>query len=302
MYWFHAAMSNLQQIVLFMAALVTGLVSVYAFNIWLLTLLSVRSGKKLDNSPSLNAWPKVSIHLPLFNEERVARRLLNSCVKLDYPEDKLEITVIDDSSDATTQIARSFERDYPSIVRVIHREDRTGYKAGALDVAMRNSSGEFIAMFDADYVPPNDFLKKIIPHLYVDEKVAFAQSRWSYLDGQFSWIAKAVSLGIDVYAFVDQRARYVGNLLAHFSGTCGVFRRKAIEDVGGWSADTLAEDLDLSIRLHLNGWKYVYTPTVVCPGEIPPASIICGINNFVGPRDTLNASENMVGQSSAAKG
>ena len=136
---------------------------------------------------------------------------------------------------------------------------------------MQKSTGEFIALFDADYVPPADFLKKMIPQLYLDDRVAFAQSRWSYLDGQFSWIAKAMSLAIDVYAFVDQRARYVGNLLAHFSGTCGVFRRKAIEDAGGWSADTLAEDLDLSIRLHLKGWKYIYVPTVVCPGEIPPS-------------------------------
>jgi cellulose synthase/poly-beta-1,6-N-acetylglucosamine synthase-like glycosyltransferase len=178
---------------------------------------------------------------------------------------------MDDSNDGTSRIAKSFEAKYPNFVKVIHREQRTGFKAGALEVAMQKSTGEFIALFDADYVPPADFLKKMIPQLYLDDRVAFAQSRWSYLDGQFSWIAKAMSLAIDVYAFVDQRARYVGNLLAHFSGTCGVFRRKAIEDAGGWSADTLAEDLDLSIRLHLKGWKYIYVPTVVCPGEIPPS-------------------------------
>jgi cellulose synthase/poly-beta-1,6-N-acetylglucosamine synthase-like glycosyltransferase len=109
----------------------------------------------------------------------------------------------------------------------------------------------------------------MVPYLYASDKVAFVQSRWSYLDGQFSWIAKALSLGIDVYAFVDQRARYVGNLLAHFSGTCGIFKRTAIEGAGGWSSDTCAEDLDLSIRLHLKGWRYVYVPTIVCPGEIP---------------------------------
>jgi cellulose synthase/poly-beta-1,6-N-acetylglucosamine synthase-like glycosyltransferase len=267
---FPTNLTNLQQVVLFMVAIVTGLISIYAFNIWLLTLLSVRGTRKIADPPHLDSWPKISIHLPLFNEARVARRLLNACVRQDYPQEKLEIIVMDDSTDETIRITKSFETEYPNLVKVIHREDRTGFKAGALDVAMQNSSGQFIALFDADYVPPADFLKKMVPYLLVDSKVAFVQSRWSYLDGQFSWIAKAISLGIDIYAFVDQRARYVGNLLAHFSGTCGVFRRTAIEDAGGWSADTLAEDLDLSIRLHLKGWRYIYVPSVVCPGEIPP--------------------------------
>jgi cellulose synthase/poly-beta-1,6-N-acetylglucosamine synthase-like glycosyltransferase len=134
---------------------------------------------------------------------------------------------------------------------------------------MRESTGEFISLFDADYVPPTDFLKKTVPHFYSDDKIAFVQARWTYFDGQFSWIAKAISLAIDIYAFVDQRARYVGNLLAHFSGTCSVFRRRAIEEVGGWNTASVAEDLDLSIRLHLEGWRYIYLPAVACPGEIP---------------------------------
>lgn len=264
-------MTNLQQFVLFMVAVVTGLIAIYAFNVWVLSLLSIRGRAKLADPPKIDDWPKVSVHLPLYNEEAVARRLLDACVRLDYPSDRLEILVVDDSTDGTTNIARKFEATYPRLVRVIHRQNRLGFKAGALQDAMENSDGEFIALFDADYVPPRDFLKKMIPYLYLDENVAFAQARWSYLDGQFSWIAKAISLAIDVYAFVDQRARYVGNLLAHFSGTCGVFRRKAIEDAGGWSSETVAEDLDLSIRLHLKGWRYIYVPTVVCPGEIPPS-------------------------------
>ncbi len=254
-----------------MVAMVTGLISIYAFNMWIMSLLSMRGRNKVADPPEPETWPKVSVHLPLYNESRVTERLLSACANLDYPRDKLEIMVIDDSTDDTTQIARKYESNYPDLVRVIHREDREGFKAGALQLALQQTDGEFVALFDADYVPPHDFLRKMIPYLYVDEKVAFAQSRWSYLDGQFSWIAKAISLGIDVYAFVDQRARYVGNLLAHFSGTCGVFKRQAILDAGGWSADTLAEDLDLSIRLHLKGWRYIYVPTVVCPGEIPPS-------------------------------
>jgi cellulose synthase/poly-beta-1,6-N-acetylglucosamine synthase-like glycosyltransferase len=269
MSWFPANLTNLQQLVLLMVAMVTGLISIYAINVWVLTLLSVRGRNRLADPPKLEFWPPVSVHLPLYNEKGVARRLLDACVKLDYPRDKLEIIVIDDSNDGTTEIVQEFKSNYPDLVTVIHRDGRVGFKAGALQVALQKSAGEFIALFDADYVPPHDFLKKMIPHLYVDEKVAFAQSRWSYLDGQFSWIAKAISLSIDIYASVDQRARYVGNLLAHFSGTCSVFRKQAIEDAGGWSADTLAEDLDLSIRMHLKGWRYIYVPTVVCPGEIP---------------------------------
>jgi len=266
---FSGNLTNLQQLVLFLVALVTGLISIYAFNVWVMSLLSIRGRNKVADPPRVESWPRVSIHLPLFNEERVARRLLTACVGLDYPRERMEILVVDDSTDGTTAVAREFESKFPGFVTVIHRQERSGFKAGALQLALERSKGELIALFDADYVPPHDFLKKMVPYVYVDDRVAFVQSRWSYLDGQFSWLAKALSLGIDVYAFVDQRARYVGNLLAHFSGTCGVFRKEAIQGAGGWSAETSAEDLDLSIRLHLKGWRFIYVPTVVCPGEIP---------------------------------
>jgi cellulose synthase/poly-beta-1,6-N-acetylglucosamine synthase-like glycosyltransferase len=271
MFWLPSNLTTIQQLVLVLVAIVTGLISIYAFNVWVLSLLSIRGRGKIADPPQLSTWPRVTIQLPLFNEERVAGRLINACVKMDYPRDKLEIIVVDDSTDSTTKVAQGFAEKYPDLVKVLHRKDRVGFKAGALTLAMEKSNGEFIALFDADYVPPSNFLRKMIPYFYVDDKVGFVQARWSYLDGQFSWIAKALSLAIDVYAFVDQRARYVGNLLAHFSGTCGVFRRSAIDDAGGWSADTLAEDLDLSIRLHLKGWRYMYVPTMVCPGEIPPS-------------------------------
>ncbi len=223
----------------------------------------------MPNPPPVESWPAVSIHLPFYNEESVAGRLLEACVNLDYPRENLEIIVVDDSTDETVKVARKYERNYPNLVRVIHRDDRRGFKGGALQVALQQSTAEYICLFDADYVPPRSFLKEIIPYLYLDEKAAFVQARWTYLDGQFSWFAKAISLAIDIYAFVDQRARSFGNLLAHFSGTCGVFRRRAIEDVGGWSSDTVTEDLDLSVRLHLKGWRYIYVPAVSCPGEIP---------------------------------
>jgi cellulose synthase/poly-beta-1,6-N-acetylglucosamine synthase-like glycosyltransferase len=266
---FSGNLTTLQQLVLFLVALVTGLISIYAFNVWVMSVLSIRGRSKIASPPIVDTWPSVAIHLPLFNEERVARRLLSACTALDYPKGKLQILVVDDSDDGTTATAREFEAKYPGFVNVIHREERAGFKAGALQLALSESQSELVALFDADYVPPRDFLRRMVPYLYANEKVAFVQSRWSYLDGEFSWIAKALSLAIDVYAFVDQRARYVGNLLAHFSGTCGVFKRSAIEGAGGWSPDTCAEDLDLSIRLHLKGWRFIYVPTVVCPGEIP---------------------------------
>ena len=268
-YWFPQNLSNLQQAILIVATVITAMLAIYAFNTWILSLLSIRGRRRLPQPAAVESWPKVSIHLPLYNENGVARRLLDACVRLDYPRDVLDIVVVDDSDDGTTEVAREFESKYPGLVRVIHRNDRAGFKAGALQVAMENSTGEFIALFDADYVPPVDFLRKTIPHFYTDERVAFVQARWTYFDGQFSWVAKAISLGIDIYAFVDQRARYVGNLLAHFSGTCGVFRRKAIQEVGGWNTSSLTEDLDLSIRLYLEGWRYIYLPSVACPGEIP---------------------------------
>ena len=268
MNWFPADLTTLQQLVLMLVTVVTGLVAIYACNIWVLSLLSVR-GRRLPNPPKIDSWPLVSVHLPFYNEEKVAGRLLDACVNFDYPRDKLEIIVVDDSTDRTTNVACEFQNKYPDLLKVIHRDSRSGFKAGALQVAMEHSRGELICLFDADYVPSRRFLREVIPYLSLDQKAAFVQARWTYLDGQFSWFAKAISLAIDIYGFVDQKARSVGNLLAHFSGTGGVFRRQAIEDVGGWSADSVTEDLDLSIRLHLKGWRYIYVPTVACAGEIP---------------------------------
>jgi cellulose synthase/poly-beta-1,6-N-acetylglucosamine synthase-like glycosyltransferase len=279
MNWFPTYLNSLQQLVLLLVTVVTGLVAIYASNIWILSILSIR-GRKLPNPPKTNSWPVVSVHLPLYNEETVAGRLLNACVNFDYPRDKLEIVVVDDSTDRTTDVVREFENLYPDLVKVIHRDNRIGFKGGALQVAMEHSKGDLICLFDADYAPPRNFLKEMIPYLSLDQKAAFVQARWTYDDGQFSWFAKAVSLAIDIYGFVDQKARSIGNLLAHFSGTCGVFRRQAIEDVGGWSADSVTEDLDLSIRLHLKGWRYIYVPTVACAGEIPRSFLSLKLQQF----------------------
>jgi cellulose synthase/poly-beta-1,6-N-acetylglucosamine synthase-like glycosyltransferase len=196
--------------------------------------------------------------------------LIESCTQLDYPRERLKILVLDDSTDQTTAIAESYANRYPSLVSVIHRDNRNGFKAGALQEALDITPSDVIAVFDADFVPPPHFLKSLIPYLYADDRIAFVQARVGHLNSHSTWVTKAVSLAIDGYFLVEQRARYAANLLPHFLGTSGIFRREAITSVGGWSGDTLAEDLDLSIRLQLKGWSHVYVPEVVCSGEVPP--------------------------------
>jgi cellulose synthase/poly-beta-1,6-N-acetylglucosamine synthase-like glycosyltransferase len=263
-------LSPTQLTILILATIITILLGIYAINYSLLAIISLGLRKNKSAPPKIFDWPTVSIHIPLYNEKNVISRLIKSCINFDYPRDKFNIIIIDDSNDGTTEIVKSYEKKHPDILKVIQRDQRYGYKAGALQKALENTNSELIAIFDADYVPPKDFLKQMVPFFYKDEKIAFVQARCTYLNRNFSWVTKAISLGIDGYCFVEQKARHSANLLAHFSGTGGIFKRKAIECVGGWQSDTLAEDLDLSIRMQLNGWKYCYLPDVICPGEIPP--------------------------------
>jgi cellulose synthase/poly-beta-1,6-N-acetylglucosamine synthase-like glycosyltransferase/cytochrome c553 len=216
-------------------------------------------------------WPTVTVQLPLYNERYVARRLLDAVRALDYPAERLEIQVLDDSTDETSAIIAETARELGDRGLTIHhlrRADRTGFKAGALAAGLRESRSEFIAIFDADFVPPRDFLRRTIPH-FADSKVAVVQSRWGHLNRDFSLLTLAQSLGIDGHFAVEQPARCWNNLLLNFNGTAGVWRRTAIEDAGGWAHDTLTEDLDLSYRAQLRGWQIVYRPELVCPAELP---------------------------------
>jgi len=262
------SLSLLQQVILLLSVLVSGLLAIYAIHAWSLTLWAFQRKRPPAVSPP-TVWPSVSVHVPVYNEKSVISRLLNSVVATDYPHDKLEIIVVDDSNDGTTELLHSYHERYPELVTVIHRQGREGFKAGALQTALVRSKSEFVAIFDADHVPPADFLRRMIPYVYSDKTIAFAQARPTYPHEEKSWVTRALSLGMDAYAFVDQEARFSANLLTHFSGGGGVFRRTAIMNVGGWNSETLAEDLDLSIRLRLNGWRYVYDASVACPGEAP---------------------------------
>lgn len=257
-----------QQIILVLSVVVSGLLAIFAIHVWMLTLCAFRRKRPPAVTPR-GVWPSVSVHLALYNEKPVVSRLLDSVIAVDYPRDKLEIIVVDDSDDGTTELLRSYEDRYPGLVTVIHREQREGFKAGALQAALLRSRSEFVAIFDADQMPTSDFLRRMIPYLCLDNTIAFAQARPVYLHDGKSWVARALSLGMDAYAFVEQEARFSANLLTHFSGGGGIFRKSAIIDVGGWNSETLAEDLDLSIRLRLSGWRHIYDVTVACPGEAP---------------------------------
>jgi len=274
-----ASFSLAQQVVLVLSVVVSGLLGIYAIHAWMLTLLAFRA-RRPSTVPLPSVWPSVSVHLPVYNEKRVVSRLLDSVLAFSYPRDKLEIIVVDDSTDDTTDLVQLYQRKHPDLLTIIHRGKRDGFKAGALQTALETSKGEFFVLFDADHMPKPDFLQRMIPYLCSDETIAFVQSRQSYLHDVNSWVARALGLGIDAYAFVDQEARFSGDLLTHFSGSGGVFRRRAVIDVGGWSSQTLAEDLDLSIRLRLRGWQWVYDKSVECPGELPGSFTILRRQQF----------------------
>jgi len=220
---------------------------------------------------SSNNWPHTTIQLPIYNELYVAERLIESVCRIDYPKDLIEIQVLDDSTDDTAEIAKTlveklkaqgFDIDY------IHRTDRTGYKAGALKEGLKSAKGELIGIFDADFVPNSDFLKESVPY-FVDPNVGMVQTRWGHLNSDYSLLTRAQSMGIDGHFGVEQASRSWSGLFMNFNGTAGVWRKKTIEDAGGWQADTLTEDLDLSYRAQMKGWKLIFAPQVECPAEVP---------------------------------
>jgi cellulose synthase/poly-beta-1,6-N-acetylglucosamine synthase-like glycosyltransferase len=217
------------------------------------------------------AWPRVTIQLPVYNERYVVKRLIESVSRIDYPQHLIEIQVLDDSIDDTGSIARSVVETIRARgfdIVYIHRQDRKGFKAGALKEGLKTASGELIAIFDADFVPNPDFLKETVPY-FANPKIGMLQTRWGHLNSDYSLLTRAQSMGIDGHFGVEQASRAWGGLFMNFNGTAGVWRKKAIEDAGGWQADTLTEDLDLSYRAQLEGWKLTFAPEVVCPAELP---------------------------------
>ncbi len=269
MHPFAIGLSLAQETVLAVGAIVASLIGIFALDIWIVNMLFLRISKPTLDSWPIKEWPKVSIHLPLYNEEKVVARLIEACLALDYPKKSVEIIIVDDSVDKTTEIVRVYEKKYMNQIRVVHRLQRTGFKGGALSEALKRTTSDYIAIFDADNVPPREFLKTMLPRLMSDPRLAFVEARRSHINSESSWISKGISFGLDIYGYVDQRVRSSADLLAHFSGSGGIFRRNAIEEVGGWTGDTLAEDLDLSVRLKLAGWKYSCKTSLTSLGEVP---------------------------------
>ncbi|MCS7133631.1 MAG: glycosyltransferase [Candidatus Caldarchaeum sp.] len=254
--------------------LVLILVSVYSLlylvnYVYLAFLSSFISKKQPERYPA--EWPSVSIHIPVYNERYVVERIIKAVSELDYPRERLQLIIIDDSDDDTTNIIEeAASKHLGEKVEFIHlrRGVRKGFKGGALQEALKHTNAEFVAVFDADFIPPRDFLKKIIG-FFDDDKVGAVQTRWEHTNREESVLTRGQALNLDLHYEVEQYARSSACYFVNFNGTAGVWRRKCIEDAGGWRG-CLAEDLELSVRAQLRGWRIVYLNEPACPGEIPP--------------------------------
>lgn len=221
--------------------------------------------------PEVLQWPRATVQLPIFNERYVAERLIDAVVQFDYPRELFEIQVLDDSTDETQQVARNcVERHRATGVPItyIHRRNRAGFKAGALQEGLKVATGEFVAIFDADFIPPADFLRRTLPY-FADPKLAMVQTRWSYINRSYSPLTEVEAILLDGHFAIEHTSRYRSGLFFNFNGTAGVWRRAAIEDAGGWQHDTLTEDTDLSYRAQIRGWHFLYLPEIDCPSELP---------------------------------
>jgi len=215
--------------------------------------------------------PRVTVQLPIFNEQFVVERLLDAVSRLNYPLDKLDVQVLDDSTDETVAVARGLVNHYAAQgfpITYHHRTNREGFKAGALAEGLKTAQGEFVAIFDADFVPPEDFLLRTI-HYFTDTKVGMVQTRWTHINRHYSFLTEVEAILLDGHFVLEHSGRARTSLFFNFNGTAGVWRRQAIEEAGGWQHDTLTEDTDLSYRAQLKGWGFVYLQDVECPAELP---------------------------------
>lgn len=259
--------------------------SIYGVHLYVLLLLfrSKVKKKRIDQSKTIAEysharpaadWPAVTTQIPIYNEKDVVLRVLHATAAMDYPTDRHEIQVLDDSDDDTRILVDDVVSRMQSRgvnIRVVRRAHREGYKAGALAHGLKTAHGEYIAIFDADFVPPENFLRTAVPLIEASDELACLQGRWAHLNQNESWLTEAQSLGIDGHFAIEQGARAWSGLMMNFNGTAGLWRKAAIDDpkVGGWSGDTLTEDLDLSYRAQLAGWKLDYCLELACPAELP---------------------------------
>ncbi|MFQ6047827.1 MAG: cellulose synthase family protein, partial [Phycisphaerae bacterium] len=252
---------------------VAAVICLYGFHRWQLVYLYYRYRR---NAPRLRACfvelPAVTVQLPMYNERYVARRIIKQACQIDYPRDRLQIQVLDDSTDQTTEIARRTVEQMRAAghnVVYIHRDNRSGYKAGALEHGLKTATGEFVCIFDADFVPPRDILRRSIDY-FTDPKVGMVQARWDHINRDHSLLTKTQAILLDGHFMIEHTARNRSGRFMSFNGTAGIWRKRCIIDAGGWQHDTLTEDLDLSYRAQLRGWRFVFLPELISPAELPP--------------------------------
>ncbi len=251
--------------------------AVFGLHLWLALLVAVLPRRPADPLPPSGdrEWPGVLVQVPLYNERYVVEHVIDAVAALDYPLDRLHIQILDDSTDDTPALARArvaYHRARGVAITHLRRATRAGYKAGALaaGLAMASPAPEFVAVFDADFVPPRDFLRRLIPDFVAKPRLGLVQARWEHLNPEQHAVTLAQALALDSYFSVEQVARSRAGWLLNFNGSAGVWRRACIEDAGGWQGDTLAEDLDLSYRAQLRGWQLDYRIDVAAPAELPP--------------------------------
>ena len=230
-----------------------------------------RNNKAVEPEYRFAELPRVTIQLPIFNEQYVIDRLVDCVCKMEYPPEKLEIQVLDDSTDETVNVAQGVVERYAALghnIAYYHRTKRDGFKAGALDAGLKVASGEFVAIFDADFTPPPDWLMKVIHH-FANPEIGMVQTRWTHLNRNYSFLTEVEGILLDGHFVLEHGGRSRAGVFFNFNGTAGIWRRQAIDDAGGWEHDTLTEDTDLSYRAQLAGWKFRYLQDVECPAEVP---------------------------------
>jgi len=269
-YWSHMV----ARIILVIYGLCLVLIFFYSVIQLSLAITYVKNRKKQQSRVTppfdFSTAPKVTVQLPMFNEMYVAERIIETCAEMDYPRDKFQIQVLDDSTDETKDIIANKCAEVAARginIQHVHRVDRTGYKAGALDAAMDKVEGEFIAIFDADFVPSKDFLLRTIP--YFTDQIGVVQTRWGHLNKDYSLLTELQAFGLNGHFAIEQGGRNASGHYINFNGTAGVWRRATIDDAGGWEHDTITEDLDLSYRAQMKGWRFVYLEEVESPAELP---------------------------------
>jgi cellulose synthase/poly-beta-1,6-N-acetylglucosamine synthase-like glycosyltransferase len=251
------------------------IMTVYTLNFNYLSYMSIRNSEnhkiKKKMSYNIKTCPLVTIQLPIYNEKYVAARLINAICRLDFPKERMEIQVLDDSDDETSDIIETLVDNYNKVgfsITVFRRINRSGYKAGALKEGLKFAKGEFIAIFDADFIPASDFLRKALSY-FDDSKIGLVQGRWGHINEMYSILTKAQAVSLDFHFFIEQKAKSLTHLFMNFNGTAGIWRTICIKDAGGWHTSTLVEDLDLSFRAQMKGWKCMFDENLVVNAELP---------------------------------